>query len=228
MKPFAIDMLARVTGRAILLFAQLVTAVRGIWSGVEPYTDNPRENRRVYFANHASHGDFVLIWTVLPRQLRRVTRPVAGSDYWLKGAIRRFIGQRVFNSVLIDRQSEQRTEDPIAIMGEALDQGDSLIIFPEGTRNTTDHKLLPFKAGLYHLAKGHPTVQLIPVWIDNLNRVMPKGEIVPVPLICSVTFGEPIQVNSSEEKEDFLQRAHQALLALAPKNNTHHGRSSDE
>ena len=113
-------------------------------------------------------------------------------------------------------------------MGEALDQGDSLIIFPEGTRNTTEQKLLPFKAGLYHLAKRDTTVQLVPVWIENLNRVMPKGEIVPVPLICSVTFGEPIQVASSETKDEFLQRAHAALLNLSPKSANHQGQSAND
>ncbi|WP_309086127.1 lysophospholipid acyltransferase family protein [Chelativorans sp.] len=204
--------LTQIAAMAIVLFARLITAVRGIWQGAEPV---PRQ--RIYFANHASHGDFILIWTVLPPRLRRSTRPVAGADYWLKTSLRRFIGCDVFKAVLIDRNRESRERDPIEVMVEALDGGASLIVFPEGTRNGTDAPLLPFKSGLYHLAKARPTVELVPVWIDNLNRVMPKGEFVPVPLICTVTFGAPVRVDSSEDKEAFLERARNALLALSPK-----------
>lgn len=211
MKTLALDICAKITSKAILLFAQLVTAVRGIWSGIDPV-----DVQRIYFANHASHGDFVLIWTVLPSRLRKNTRPVAGADYWLKGKLRSFIGRSVFNAVLIDRNPETRQADPVAQMTAALDEGCSLILFPEGTRNTTDVKLLPFKSGLYHLALSRPDVELIPVWIDNLNRVMPKGEVIPIPLICSVTFGEPVFLQSGEEKDAFLQRSFDALNKIAP------------
>jgi 1-acyl-sn-glycerol-3-phosphate acyltransferase len=203
--------LAQVVASAIAFFARLVTAVRGEWLGIEPV-----RRQRVYFANHVSHGDFVLLWTVLPARLRRRTRPVAGSDYWMKSPLRRFIGRNVFNAVLIDRDKETRTSDPVDQMAEALDANASLIVFPEGTRNTTNDPLLPFKSGLYHLAKARPSVDLVPVWIANLNRVMPKGEIVPVPLICTVTFGAPVHVGENEEKDAFLARATAALLALAP------------
>lgn len=203
--------LSTITALAILFFARAVTAVRGIWEGIEPV---PRQ--RIYFANHTSNGDFVLIWTVLPRQLRRATRPVAGSDYWLRSHLLAFIGRDVFNAVLIDRNPETRTEDPMALMIEALDQGTSLILFPEGTRNMTDTTLLPFKAGLYNLAKARPHVDLVPVWIENLNNVMPKGEVIPIPLICTVSFGAPLHVGEDEDKDTFLARASNALLALAP------------
>jgi 1-acyl-sn-glycerol-3-phosphate acyltransferase len=210
----SMEFLAQVTASAIIFFARIITAVRGIWQGVEPV-----RRQRVYYANHVSHGDFVLIWTVLPSRLRRRTRPVAGADYWMKSPLRRFIGRDVFKSVLIDRDAETRTEDPIEKMAEALDENASLIVFPEGTRNGTDQALLPFKSGLYHLAKARPSVDLVPVWIANLNRVMPKGEFVPIPLICTVTFGGPIHVGEQEDKADFLERATAALLALSPSHN---------
>lgn len=203
---------AGVVGALILFFARFLTAVRGRWDGVAPTGE-----QRIYFANHASHGDFVLIWAVLPRRMRFATRPVAGSDYWLKSALRRFIGRDVFDAVLIDRDPATRTSDPVAQMAEALDAGASLIVFPEGTRNTTDAPLLPFKSGLFHLAQARPNIALVPVWIDNLNRVMPKGEFVPVPLICTVTFGAALAIAAAETKQEFLARAEAALLALAPK-----------
>jgi 1-acyl-sn-glycerol-3-phosphate acyltransferase len=198
-----------VAATAVTGLARLVTGVRGIWLGC-----GPEPVPRIYFANHNSHGDFVLIWTVLPPALRRTTRPVAGSDYWMVNGLRRFIGEQVFRAVLIDRNPETRNEDPIALMAGALDAGSSLILFPEGTRNTGREPLLPFKSGLYHLAQARPMVELVPVWIENLNRVMPKGEIVPVPILCTVTFGAPLRLSDGEDKTAFLDRARIALLAL--------------
>ena len=204
--------LARLTGAAIVLFAWLMTAVRGVWQGVAPDAGP----QRVYFANHTSNGDFVLVWAVLPPHLRRRTRPVAGSDYWLTTPLRRFIGRDVFRAVLIDRRPDARTEDPMAVMLSALDTGASLILFPEGTRNMTDAPLLPFKSGLYNLSVARPGVDLVPAWIENLNHVMPKGKVIPVPLLCTVTFGAPIRAEADEDRHAFLARAQAALLALAP------------
>jgi 1-acyl-sn-glycerol-3-phosphate acyltransferase len=145
--------------------------------------------------------------------MRATTRPIAAADYWLTGPIRSFIGRDVFNAVLIDRRPDARTEDPVAQMITAADAGASLIIFPEGQRNMTGEGLLPFKSGLYHFARQRPDIDLVPVWIANLNRVMPKGEIVPIPLICTVTFGEPITIQNGEAKDAFLARATAALVA---------------
>ncbi len=197
-------------GRAISLFARVVTAPRAIWQGMEPLP-----GQRIYYANHTSNGDFVLLWTVLPPALRAQTRPVAALDYWLTSKLRAFIGRDVFNAVLIDRRPEGRSEDPVTQMATALDQGSSLIIFPEGSRNASDVRLLPFKSGIYHLANARPEVDFVPVWIDNLNNVMPKGEVVPVPLICTLTFGAPLRLQPGEEKQAFLDRTSSALLALA-------------
>ena len=200
----------RVAASAIVLFARLVTAPQAIWSGVAPDA-----TQRVWFANHSSHADLVLIWTALPEPLRRRVRPVAAADYWLASRLRRFVGCTVFRAVLIDRDARERGADPIGTMADALDAGDSLILFPEGTRNVGEAPLLPFKAGLYHLAKARPEVELVPVWIANLNRVLPKGEFLPVPLLCRVTFGAPLALAEDEGREAFLARARAALLELS-------------
>ncbi len=200
------------TGNIITTFARFITAVRAIWDGVEPVA-----KQRVYFANHSSNGDFILIWTVLPPRLRAATRPVAGGDYWLATPLKKFIGQDVFNAVLIDRNPETRTEDPMKQIISALDTGASLILFPEGTRNTSDTPLLPFKSGIYNISKARSDVDLVPVWIENLNHVMPKGKVIPVPLLCTVTFGTPLERIEGESRESFLTRAEETLLALQPK-----------
>lgn len=205
-------MIERLVAALVTLLARLVTAVRPEWG-----THLPDVRPRVYFANHASHGDFVLVWTVLPTAARRNTRPVAGAEYWLRDPIRRFIGKRVFRAVLIERDAENRAEDPIQQMAAALDEGSALILFPEGTRNLTDVPLLPFKSGLYRLALARPGVELVPVWIANLNRAMPKGELIPVPILCTVSFGMPVRLRDGEEKSAFLERARAALLALRPR-----------
>ena len=197
-------------GRAILLFARLVTAPQAVWAGVAPDA-----TQRIYFANHSSHGDLVLLWAALPAPLRRRTRPVAAADYWLGSGLRRFVGCDVFRAVLVTRGAAGEPKgDPIGDMARALDEGESLILFPEGTRNVTGQPLLPFKGGLHRLAEARPAAELVPVWIGNLNRVLPKGEVVPVPLLCRVTFGAPLGPVPGEDRAAFLARARAALLEL--------------
>ena len=202
--------LAALVAFAITSAARLITGARSLWLGC-----NAEPVQRIYYANHSSHGDFVLLWASLPPALRQRTRPVAGSDYWLKGGLRRFLINDVFRGVLVDREQRQPGAHPLQPMLDALDNGDSLILFPEGTRNL-DEGVKPFRSGLYHLAKQRQQIELVPVWISNLNRVMPKGRALPLPLLCTLSFGEPLQLGEDETKPTFLERARQALLALNP------------
>ena len=202
---------ADIAGAAIRLFALFVTAARAEWRGIEPV-----RRQRVYYANHVSNGDMPMIWSVLPPVIRRRTRPVAAADYWLKNPVRAFMGRDVFNAVLIDRRRDVERADPMEAILAALDEGSSLIIFPEGNRNMTDDPLLPFRAGLYNMGVARPDVDLVPTWIANLNAIMPKGEVIPLPLICTVIFGAPIHVADGESKDDFLARAAGALADSRP------------
>tara|TARA_R110002072_G_scaffold283357_1_gene446880 strand:- start:1735 stop:2388 length:654 start_codon:yes stop_codon:yes gene_type:complete len=213
--PFPRRLAARVVGQAIVLFARAITAAQADWRGV-----GPSARQRVYFANHVSNADMPMIWSVLPHHLRLRTRPVAAADYWLSNGLRAFAGRDVFQAVLIDRRPDARTDDPMAAIVEALEAGASLIIFPEGLRNQGPEPLKPFRSGLFNIATARPEVELVPTWIANLNSVMPKGEVIPLPLMVRVIFGEPVTLGDGEGRQDFLKRAAAALLALKPEDRT--------
>ncbi len=197
--------------------ANIVAAlIRGI-AGVYVQRDLPASGvPRIYFANHSSHLDFAVIWATLPPDLRRRTRPVAAADYWTATAMRRALANRLFRAVLIPREGIRKDNNPLDIMATALGSGADLIIFPEGTRSL-DGVLRPFKSGMYHLVKRFPACSLVPVYLENLNRLLPKGEFMPVPVMGRVTYGPEISpVLNGEGKAEFLDRAHRALRALSP------------
>jgi 1-acyl-sn-glycerol-3-phosphate acyltransferase len=189
---------------------RIFTGARARWLGCLP-----NATQRVYFANHTSNLDFLVLWAVLPNVARRKTRPVAASDYWRGGRLRFFLAHSVFRGVLIERKKVTRSNNPMDQLVPILLAGESLIVFPEGGR-TTETEMRPFKSGLYYLGKAAPAVDLVPVYIKNASRVLPKGEFLPIPLLCSVTFGTPMRLLPSESKNDFLARARAAVQACSP------------
>ena len=239
-------MLAKLMGFFLLGLVRVLTGSQARWYGCPP-----KAEQRIYFANHQSHADLVMIWAALPEELRSITRPLAARDYWTKSPFRQWITTAVFNAIYVERQAatpptapaaavvadsaqpggpDPANEappppspealraalpegDPLAPLVRALESGDSIIIFPEGTRGHGDDPQ-PFKSGLFRLAQMFPQVVLVPAWINNVQRVIPKGEVVPVPILCSVTFGAPIQLEPGEERRPFLDRARRAVMAL--------------
>ncbi len=175
----------------------------------------PDTCQRVYFANHTSHIDLVLVWSALPREVRRLTRPVAAKDYWDKGWIRPHIA-KAYNAMLIDRRTIKVHQSPIDIMIKEMGDQYSVILFPEGGRSD-GQQVGKFKSGLYYLSKKRPDLELVPVYLHNMGRVLPRDEYLPVPLLASVTFGPPMWLEAEETKNEFLARARQAVLNLAPK-----------
>ena len=195
---------------SVLFLAALAKVLSGAtvrWVACEPDTV-----QRVYYANHTSHLDALVLWSSLPKHIRTVTRPVAAADYWNGGPVRRYCAS-IFNALLIDRKQVKVRNTPIDIMIREIGFTDSLIVFPEGGRNLSG-ELGEFKSGLFYLAKKRPDLELMPVYIDNLNRVMPKGEFLPVPLLSCITIGAPIWLESGEKKNEFLARAREAVLRL--------------
>lgn len=198
------------TGTLLAFLVRLATGVRLL-------PDLPEDGkRRVYFANHSSHLDFMVIWAALPARQRAWTRPVAAAEYWEKGPVRRFLASKIFKAVLIPRSpARMKAEDPLGKMVAAIAAGSDLIVFPEGTRGDTG-EIAPFKPGLHHLATKCPDILLVPVFLENLSRILPKGELLPLPLMGQVVFGEPMpHPEEGESKADFLQRARCAVLNLS-------------
>ena len=198
---------AKVMSLFLLGLIRALTGAQARWQGCPP-----KAEQRIYFANHQSHADLVLMWAALPSELRSITRPIAARDYWTKTPFKQWITTAVFNAIYVDR-IKTIDQDPLEPLIDALESGDSIILFPEGTRGNQEEPQ-PFKSGLYNLAQKFPQVVLVPAWINNVQRVMPKGEVVPVPILCSVTFGAPLVLEAGEERASFLLRARQAVLAL--------------
>ena len=203
------------------MIATTLAVVSRVISGatIQWRCDPRAEGQRIYFGNHSSHLDFIVIWSALPADLRRLARPVAGSDYWERGSVRRYLAEEVFHAVLIQRAKPDSSTDPAAArasierMADEMGDRNSLIVFPEGTRGRNG-EIGQFKSGLYHLSRLRPDVELIPVYLENLNRLLPKGEVLPVPMLSRVVFGPLLATNINEDKQEFLARARTALIRL--------------
>ena len=198
----------RPSSALLVIIVKLLVGAYARWVGCEPTS-----KQRIYFANHTSHIDTMAIWAALPIRMRYHTHPVAARDYWGKG-IKRYLATKALRAVLIDRMRSDPNANPLAPLIEVLQRGESLIIFPEGTRGSTP---LPaaFKSGLFHLATQFANVQLVPVYLENLHRSLPKGAVLPIPMTCTVRFGAPISLAPQETKEAFLERARAEVIKLA-------------
>lgn len=191
--------------------ARFVSGAHVSWHNCQPSA-----RQRLYFFNHTSHADSVLLWAVLPADLRELVRPVAAEEYWTASGLRRYVAEKVFGAIFVSREARQieDRQKQIERMVEGLEPGYSLILSPEGTRGSGE-EILPFKSGLYYLCKARPDLELVPVYMENLSRLLPKGEFIPLPLLCRVTFGPPFLLQSGEPKETFLARARQSLIDLS-------------
>lgn len=198
----------KITGTILASIARVLSGASVRWIDCQP-----DGCQRVYFANHTSHLDAVVLWSALPPAIRALTRPVAAKDYWTAGPVRRYLSTRVFNALLIDRTEIKVHQSPVDLMIREIAQRYSLIVFPEGSRSAGPD-VGEFKSGLYYLCKKRPDLECIPVYIDNMNRILPRGEVLPVPLLSCITFGPPLWLEAGEPKPNFLRRARQAVQRL--------------
>lgn len=192
----------------LVVLVRILVGARSEWVGCAPDGKS-----RIYFANHTSHFDTLAIISALPWAVRRRLHPVAARDYWGGSAFKRFIAEGCLRSVLIDRDGSAGG-DPLEPVHQVLDRRESVLIFPEGTRGAGE-EIAPFKSGLHRLAEKYPDAELIPVHLENLARIMPKGTFLIVPITCTARFGAPLTQTPDEPKAEFLARARQAIVDLA-------------
>jgi 1-acyl-sn-glycerol-3-phosphate acyltransferase len=204
-------MINRALARTLVGAAKLLTGLSARW-----HEGAAKAEQTIFVANHSSHIDFVLLWAALPPDIRVRTRPVAADDYWSGTGLKAYLAGEVFRAVLINRHKSPDAPKPLDVMNQTLAGGDNLILFPEGTRNITDEVLLPLKRGVYELACAHPQARVVPVWIENLRRVLPKGTYIPVPLACTVSFGAPLPLRDDEPAQAYLDRLRQGILSCRP------------
>ena len=145
----------------------------------------------------------LVIWSSLPQRAAHADPAGGGQGLLGERAACAAIWPRMFNAMLIDRKDIKVHQSPVDLMLREIGDRYSLIVFPEGRRNA-EAEIGEFKSGLYYLAKKRPDLELVPVHIDNLNRVLPRGEFLPVPLLSCISFGPPMWLEAGEPKADFL------------------------
>ncbi|GAB5388642.1 MAG: lysophospholipid acyltransferase family protein [Alphaproteobacteria bacterium] len=198
--------ISRVAADGLTLATRLMLTPHVTWQAAPPAVGQPV----IYYANHTSHSDTLLVRAALPGPLRPSLSPVAAQDFWGKTAFRQSLAEQGLNATLIAR-SGRAMVDGFAHMKNRLTVGHSLLIYPEGTRGDTEDPTR-FRCGLHRLAKSCPDIPLVPVRIDRAVRVLPKGFRLPIPLPCRVTFCPPLRPLSDDENcNDFLSRARDAL-----------------
>jgi 1-acyl-sn-glycerol-3-phosphate acyltransferase len=173
----------------------------------------PDRGPAIICANHNSHLDTMVLMTIFRLRLLTKLRPVAAAAYFLKNPMLAWFALQIIGIIPLERKQSRQTEHPLAKCSEALDLGEILIIYPEGSRGEPE-SISSFQSGIAHLAKRHPDVPIYPVFIYGLGKVLPKGEKILVPFFCDVAIGKPLFWSGSKHVfMDSLQHTMQELSA---------------
>lgn len=192
----------------LLFFATIVRLVVLVVIGLRiiDLARLPRTGPAIICANHNSHLDTMILMTIFPLRLLAKLRPVAAAEYFLQNRLLAWFALHIIGIIPIERNKSSCTEHPLANCSEALERGEILIIYPEGSRGQPE-LLASFQSGIAHLAKRHPDVPIYPVFIYGLGKVLPKGEIILVPFFCELAIGEPMFWSSNKKTfMDLLDR----------------------
>ncbi len=171
----------------------------------------PRCGPGIIVANHNSHLDALAILALYPPRLAARLRPVAASDYFLGNSLCGWLARRLLDIIPLSRDCRPRHGDPLAACSAALQCGAILIFFPEGTRGEPG-SLGEFKPGIAHLARRHPGIPIVPVFLTSLDRVLPKGALLPLPLLCEARIGTARYWRG--DCRSFLAELRAAIVAL--------------
>lgn len=198
----------------MLFFALLIRPLMAIFIGCRTQGRQwlPCAGPFVLLANHSSHLDTVSLLSLFPIWRLRDIQPVAAADYFERNRLVAWFSHTFFNILPIARRRITPENNPIQRMLAQLRAGKSLIIYPEGTRGSGED-LGPFCPGIAHLLERMPQIPVIPVYLVNHGRCLPKGEWVPVPFFCEIRVGPP-QVFSSGNRRERLEKLRLAILSL--------------
>ena len=173
--------------------------------------DNLRNIKQfILIANHNSHMDTMAIMSAIPHRFIHKVHPVAARDFFGKNLFQKILMRYLVNATLIRRDRDNKERDPINDMDKMLKKKRSLILFPEGSRGVAG-KMSNFKKGLGYLVQKNPKISVIPVYLENIYKTLPKGKRLILPYNCSIKFGNPIKF-SSLEMNDILKTAKIELL----------------
>ena len=172
----------------------------------------PLKGPAIVAANHNSHMDTLLLLSIFPSRAVMRVRPAAAADYFLRDPVIGWFSRNLIGIVPVARGKAGSGEDVLAPAREALAAGDIIVVFPEGTRGDASDSMAALKSGVARLAEAFPDAPVTPVWIQGAGRVLPKGEVIPVPMNCAVLIGEPVHWQG--QRSAFMEELRAALLSL--------------
>jgi 1-acyl-sn-glycerol-3-phosphate acyltransferase len=150
----------------------------------------PVSGPAIIAANHNSHLDILYLIALMPLKALALLRPVAAADYFCSTPLTSWLSSTFLGIIPLERKRGSFHADPLAGPAAALEQGEIVIIFPEGSRGKPE-ELGQIKPGVAHLAKRFPSVPVVPVFMRNLGKSLPRGSFVLVPFCGKAAVVEP-------------------------------------
>ena len=175
------------------------------------------EEQFIIVANHNSHLDTMTILASLPSKIIHKVKPVAAADHFGRTKLKEKLTNFFVNTLLIQRKRDKENpdNDPINKMIDALDNGYSLLIFPEGTRGEPEISQ-PLKPGIAIVLANRPKVKYVPAYMKGMGKAMPKNDNLILPYNSVLIYGKPSNIDNIET-EQILSQIQKDFIDLSNK-----------